>query len=260
MSGLRKLDSSAGLRALDAVLRRRPLFAFDFDGTLAPIVAHPDEARVPDELARRLARLARLAPVAIVTGRSIEDVKPRLGIVPTEIVGSHGAEDAHRGIVDDAAGAAALDALRERLAAAQAQLQQAGVTLEDKQHSLALHYRRAADHAAAQRCIAALLEALDPALKTFGGKCVVNVVAAGAPDKGDAVLALVQRHGAGSAVFIGDDLNDEAVFERAPRHWLTLRVGCDPAVPSAARYCLTAQSDVVTWVDRVLAQLDGPAA
>ncbi len=259
MTALRRLDSSAGQRALEAVLKRRPLFAFDFDGTLAPIVAHPDDARVPEELAMLLARLAQLRPVAIVTGRSVEDVRPRLGFVPVEIVGSHGAEDSHHGLVIDAAGDAALDVLRAGLAAAQPQLRQAEVSLEDKRHSLALHYRRAADHAAAQQCIAALLEPLDPALKTFGGKCVVNVVAAGAPDKGDAVLALVRRHGAGSALFIGDDLNDEAVFERAPRHWLTARVGCDPAVPSAARFCLTAQTQVRTLLDQVLARLGHPA-
>ena len=46
-----------GLAALDAALARRALLAFDFDGTLAPIVADPDHARVPPALVPRLARL-----------------------------------------------------------------------------------------------------------------------------------------------------------------------------------------------------------
>ena len=83
--------SPAGDAALAQFLARRPLLAFDFDGTLAPIVSRPDDARVPDTLAAMLARLAGLAPVAIVTGRQVDDVRPRLGFTPTYVVGNHGA-------------------------------------------------------------------------------------------------------------------------------------------------------------------------
>ena len=250
---MRNLFTAEGERALAAVLQRQPLFAFDFDGTLAPIVEHPGDARVPAAVALQLARLAQLRPVAIVTGRSIGDVAPRLGFVPTEIVGNHGAEDAHRS--DSARAAQAFDGLRARLRDAQPELQRAGVAIEDKGQSLALHYRLAPDRAAALQRIEALLDPLGPRLKSFGGKCVVNVVAADAADKGDAVIALVRRHGAGSAVFLGDDLNDEAVFERAPPHWLTVRVGCDSAVASRAQFCLDAHATVASLLERVLTLL-----
>ncbi len=91
----------------------------------------------------------------------------------------------------------------------------------------------------------------------FGGKCVVNVVAAHAPDKGDAVVALVERAGAAAAVFAGDDVNDEAVFRRAPPHWLTVRVG--PLEPtSAARFRLDDNAEVAQMLDRMLTLLGAP--
>jgi trehalose 6-phosphate phosphatase len=74
------------------VLKREPLLAFDFDGTLAPIVDRPQDARVPEPVAQCLQELGSRCAVAIITGRSVEDVKPRLGFAPQFIVGNHGAE------------------------------------------------------------------------------------------------------------------------------------------------------------------------
>lgn len=51
---------------MSAVLSLKPLLAFDFDGTQAPIVARPDDVRVPTDVSRRLAQLAQWRPVAIV--------------------------------------------------------------------------------------------------------------------------------------------------------------------------------------------------
>ena len=82
-----------GEQALRGVMQRRPILAFDFDGTLAPIVAHPDDVKVPDVISRGLTRLARRHPVAIITGRAVADVRPRLGFTPQYVIGNHGAED-----------------------------------------------------------------------------------------------------------------------------------------------------------------------
>src|SRR5690242_16341081 len=90
---MRHLFSTEGEQALEAVMRQRPLLAFDFDGTLAPIVARPDEAHVPLEVSHGLAELAQALPVAVITGRSVADVRPRLGFEPRYVVGNHGAED-----------------------------------------------------------------------------------------------------------------------------------------------------------------------
>ena len=90
---MRHLFSIEGEQALESVMRQRPLLAFDFDGTLAPIVARPDQAHVPDAVAHGLAELSRALPVAVVTGRSVADVRARLGFQPRWVIGNHGAED-----------------------------------------------------------------------------------------------------------------------------------------------------------------------
>jgi trehalose 6-phosphate phosphatase len=219
------LFTPRGEAALEAVMRLEPLLAFDFDGTLAPIVDHPDDASVPAEVARGLAELSRRHPVAVITGRRIADVRARLGFEPRFVIGNHGAEDASTPMPD--AAAAALDVLRDRIETEARALADAGVVVEDKLYSLAFHYRLAADSVAALAAIDALLRDRDPALGCFGGKCVVNVVVTELPDKGDALATLVRRCGAGAAFFVGDDVNDEAVFRRAVPPWLTIRIGRD---------------------------------
>lgn len=251
------LLSPAGLQALDEVIAHRPLLAFDFDGTLAPIVPHPDAAAVPPLLAERLKALATHLPVAIVTGRAVADVLPRLGFEPHHVVGNHGAEEPGVALPSDAV--AALDHLRRQIAGQAQALGDAGVLIEDKQHSFTLHHRLATDQAQAVDRIEQVLVGLDPALRRFGGKFVVNVVAAGARDKGDAVLSLVERTKAGAALFIGDDVNDESVFERALPHWVTVRIGRDDPT-SAARFFLDDHTEVAQVLARLLAAAEAMAA
>ncbi len=240
---MRPFFTPAGVLALRGVMRLRPLLAFDFDGTLAPIVARPDDAHVPEPVSRCLRELAATLPTAVITGRSVADVRPRLGFEPAYIVGNHGAEQTSGGA--PLAAARALDFLRERIAACGKRLAAAGVSVEDKRYSLALHYRLAADAAAARACIDALLLGIEPSLTRFGGKFVVNVVAAGVPDKADALAGLVERSAAGAALFVGDDVNDEAVFRRAVPPWLTIRIGSDD-LSSQAMYFLDSDAELVT--------------
>lgn len=249
---MRYLFSPAGERALAQLMRQRALLAFDFDGTLAPIVARPDDALVPIAIQRRLTELARLRPIAVVTGRSVADARPRLGFEPSYLIGNHGAE----GLAwrhDDAA----LDALRERLAEAAPALRAAGVQLEDKGLSLALHYRLARDRAQAQQLIAELLERLPPELASFGGKCVVNVVLSAAPDKGVAVETLLHHSGCETLLFVGDDVNDEAVFERAKPHWLTVRIGPEPQ-GSQAMFFLASHAEMAALLEKMQQALSPP--
>jgi len=253
---MRPLLGPEGLAALDALMRRRPLVAFDFDGTLAPIVARPECARVPPGVARRLAALAERLPLAVVSGRALADLRARLGFVPQYLVGNHGAEDeADRSAAE--AHAARLDTLRRRLADHDAALAAAGVTVEDKGPSIALHYRRARNRAQAVACIGGLLRAHESGLRVFGGKQVVNVVPADAPDKAAAMLALVARSGCDAAFFAGDDVNDEAVFAAAPPHWLTVRVGRDEP-RSRARFYVDGTGEVAVVLEHMQRALAAP--
>lgn len=244
MPTMKPFWSPDGQAALQRLAQGHPLLAFDFDGTLAPIVARPDDARVPLAISQRLAQLAERRPVAIITGRSIEDVQPRLGFRPHHLVGNHGAQT--QPLTPDVAQAwstTMLDPLRTTLAQQAAVLHAAGVQVEDKGLSLALHYRLAPDRAQALALIDQLLQPLADGLRRFGGKCVENIIPAAAPDKGDAVVALLRSTGATSLLFVGDDLNDEAVFERAQPDWLTIRIGND-APSSRAKYFVGSQAEL----------------
>lgn len=254
-AAMRHLFSSDGEAVLAATLRRRPLLAFDFDGTLAPIVPLPQDARASHAVATRLAALSARLPLAVVTGRMVDDVRGRLGFEPHFIVGNHGAEA--EGVQPDPAGLQALTALRARIDAAFDTLQQAGVLLEDKGASLALHYRLSRTRERALDLIAELLTPLDPALRVFGGKLVVNVAMRHAPDKAQAVRMLMQRAGTAAVIFAGDDVNDEPVFGAAEPGWLTIRVGRDDP-RSRAMFCLDSPGQMPLLLDRMLALLAPP--
>jgi len=248
---MQHLFSPDGEAALAALLRRQPLMAFDFDGTLAPIVARPGDARIPKAVQTCLRALAQRLPVAIVTGRSVADVRDRLGFEPRFVIGNHGAED-ELDTAGSAARSQALDGLRQTLQAGAAELAAAGVSVEDKGPSIALHYRLSREPGRALALIDTLLRPSQDALHIFAGKKVVNALAADAPDKAQAMLTLVERCGAAAAFFAGDDVNDEPVFAAAPAHWLTLRIG-RPDRNSRARFYLDSTREMALLLERVLA-------
>ena len=253
---MQHLFTPDGEAALASILRRRPLLAFDFDGTLAPIVARPDDARISRRASARLGSLAARLPVAVVTGRTVEDVSGRLGFRPSFIVGNHGAED---GL--DAAGAEqrvrALDPLRALLHERATALAQVGIQIEDKGQSLALHYRQARPRSKALEQIADVLAQPDLRIHSFGGKMVVNVTPRSAPDKAHAVHTLMARCDASCAVFAGDDVNDEPVFASAPPDWLTVRVGTE-ACATAARFRIDSPTEMAVLLEKMLACVTQP--
>lgn len=257
---MRHLFSPQGLHALASTLQRSPLVGFDFDGTLAPIVHRPEQACVPLPLRYRLRRLAARLPVAVVSGRSLADLTERVDFGVRYAVGNHGAEAEVAGLPSpqpspaSGRGSGELEALRERLGEYEERLRAAGVKVEDKGLSLALHYRLARNPDAAVAAIQALLRPFAGTLRVFPGKMVENVTGADVPDKAVAMHGLVRHCGARCAIFFGDDANDEPVFASAPPDWLTVRVGAEDR-DSRADYFIHQPSDMVMVVDRMLQHL-----
>ena len=241
-----------GESALAAALRRAPLLAFDFDGTLAPTAARPDQARISRSVSGKMRRLCARLPVAILTGRTVADVRRRLDFEPRYVAGNHGAEIEPAGAIG---AAERLDGARGLLRARAEVLARAGITLEDKGLSLALHYRLSRCPDEARSVIRELLRPLHGDYRIFPGKQVENVVPWNAADKTSAVHQLVRLCRADCAIFTGDDRNDEPVFASAPAGWLTIRVGReDPS--SRADYFLDSTAEVALLLDRMLAYLD----
>ena len=148
----------------------------------------------------------------------------------------------------------ALARFRLRLRDLSPALSAAGVTVEDKRHSMALHYRLSQTRERALEVITGLLADDDEALRVFGGKFVVNVVPQVAPDKADAVRELVQRSGVSYALFAGDDVNDEPVFAVAATGWLTIRLGRDDP-RSKAHHFLDSPGEIAVLLERMVSLL-----
>jgi trehalose 6-phosphate phosphatase len=242
---VRHLFSRDDAGLLAQLASSRVLLAFDFDGTLAPIVADRDAAAVRPGTAAALRALSGLYPCAVISGRGRADVSARLaGAGVKYVIGNHGLEpgadlpEYEQEVVD----------ARRLLELALAD--EVGVDLEDKRYSLAVHYRRARRKRLARASILRAVGALPRPMRVVAGKLVVNVVPAGAPNKGDALLELRARERADTAIYLGDDVTDEDVFRLdQPGRLVSVRVG--ESQSSAAAYFLRDQREV----DRLLARL-----
>jgi trehalose 6-phosphate phosphatase len=255
---MRPLFSDEGRKELQRLARGRALYAFDFDGTLAPIVADPAQARAADRVTRPLAQLARLVPVAVVSGRAQRDLIERLPCEIAYLVGNHGNE----GLPEQRDAGRLAEICRAWRASLELRLlapEVKGVQLEDKGRSLSLHYRSAADPVAVRGFLRAVAHALTPEPTVIDGKMVLNLLPPGAMTKFEALQVLVEHEGVGQVLFVGDDDTDEIAFERAPPHWMTVRI--DPAGTTAARYCLEEQASIEVLLAHLLAEhADGNGA
>jgi len=207
----------------------------DVDGTLAPIVERPEDARVPEEVRSELERLAgRYALVACVSGRPGVEVARLVGVDGVAVVGEHGLE-----LAPEAAAWAGRIAEFAR-----------GVDwpAERKPLSVSFHFRRADDEAAARAYLTRVAEAAaSEGFVPRWGRKVLEVRPPVAADKGTAVRALVARAGVRRALYAGDDRTDVDAFGGLDELELGVRVavGSAEAPPE-----LLAAADVV---------VDGPA-
>ena len=251
------------MAALERLAQQRTLYGFDFDGTLAPIVARPEDAIASVSTEGKLALLGALVPVAILTGRSVADMRQRIEFTPLHLIGNHGAEGLpsplHHSLADSLTASSgtpehrnvAREWLRQWPAAIAACSDDPGIFVEDKTYSISIHYRLAADRQAAEHAVAAAVATLMPAPRLIGGKCVFNLLPEGAADKGNALASLVRFEHCDAAFYIGDDETDEAVFFGAPEHWVTVHVG--ESEDSAARFFVGHQGEIDRCLDALIA-------
>lgn len=223
----------------------------DFDGTLADLAPRPQEVRVDCALAGLLERMhAHLAgALAIVTGRPEADIDGFLLPLRLPLASEHGARYRHRLAQDSCAVAAQPDLAPVLRAANALAARHAGLLVEHKSASLALHYRLL-PHLQAL-CHDTLAQALQaaPGLELQGGKGIIEAKPRGV-HKGRAILDfMAQPPFAGRVpVFVGDDLGDEPGFAAVQaRGGLAIKVGAGEslaqhrcATPAALRAWLTA--------------------
>ena len=208
-------DGRAGLAAVLAG-PKAAVVAVDFDGTLSRIVTRPEDARPVDGAVETLRRLADVVgTVAVVTGRPATAVVELAGldVVPgLRVLGHYGLQEWRDGQLRSPEPVPAIDVARTRLRELLAEAPD-GVHVEDKEQSLVVHTRPAADPAAAMAALTsplhALAEELD--LELAPGRMVLELRPSGV-DKGSALRGLVDEETTSAVVYVGDDLGDLAAF------------------------------------------------
>ena len=240
------------------VSNSRILIGCDFDGTLAPLVAHAEDARLPDRTRVAIDRLAALPGVmfALISGRSLADLQRLVVLEGAFYGGNHGLEMAYDNATiialgTEEAGPALCHAL-EQLSAVLARIP--GVWIEDKSLSASIHYRLAATDAYAE--VEALVKAALQGVATLRlrpAKCIWEIRPATLWDKGSALRRFMERSEIPSraTAFLGDDVTDLDAFRELPDGW-TFVVGND--VESNARVRLRDPEDtalLLEWMAEV---------
>lgn len=234
---------------------RRMVVFLDFDGTLSPIVARPADAALSDAARAAVRALAAVCPVAVVSGRELADLRDRVALPGVRLAGSHGLEFADNdgaewrhpdadGYLDDL-NAAEAD-MRGRVGAID------GIEIERKRFSVAVHYRRAADRAAAVDAAVAAVLADHPRLDDIPGKMVHDLRPALRWHKGECVGWVLRRLALTDSLplYIGDDITDEDAFAAVAGAGIGIRVGEDAAATRAGWF-LRDSGEVREFLERL---------
>jgi trehalose 6-phosphate phosphatase len=225
----------------------------DFDGTIVPIQPRPEMVCLSLPTRRLIGRLTRLPKitVCIISGRRLADLRRRAKVPGVRYVGLHGGESDKKTSIPPA------DKILERvkLLLKERLGSLAGIRLEDKGISFAVHYR-GATHSAARRAGVLLRETLKPFgahLYVLKGKKVWEVLPPEVEGKGRAVRLLLADLPRGTLpIFVGDDVTDESAFAALPQG-VTIRVGKNPR--TKARFRLRNPEEVKIFLRKLQAEI-----
>lgn len=269
-------STEEGREGIAALLDRpaQTLAAFDYDGTLAPIVSDPSLAYPHPRVVAALASLSRhLGLVAIITGRpaglavELAGLAGAQGLDRLVVLGHYGMErwDAARGKVETIAPPAGLQAVRGALPPLLTSLGAGRADIEDKGLSVAVHVRRLDDPARMFAAVEGPLRELaeEHGLVAEPGRMVVELRPRGM-DKGVALRRLVTEARATVVTFTGDDLGDLTAFAEIERLRADGFDGVRVCSGSAEVTTLRHQADLVVdgpdgvtrWIEDLVAHLD----
>ncbi|GAA4054105.1 bifunctional alpha,alpha-trehalose-phosphate synthase (UDP-forming)/trehalose-phosphatase [Agromyces indicus] len=256
LTGVGKIQPGVPDALRSAVARiaevERLLVALDFDGTLAPLVDRPEDARATERARAAIERMSQHEDtrVALVSGRALDSLKDVASPpVAALLSGSHGVElqlDASGVTIDLRENELTrleqlIDIVENAASAAD------GAWVERKPAGIALHTRKlgATAGAALQREARERVEQVLPGLATRTGKNVLEF-AVRASDKGEAVTRLRQHAGADAVLYVGDDVTDEDAFATLEIDDVGVKVGQGK---SLAAYRLRGPDDVAELLE-----------
>ncbi|KWX56550.1 haloacid dehalogenase [Mycobacterium sp. NAZ190054] len=267
-------DGYRRISALDDALRsyseiaplaetRRPAVLLDFDGTLSEIVGDPSAATLVPGARAALETLAAQCPVAVISGRGLDDVRSRVDVPGIWYAGSHGFEmlspdGTHH---ENRSGQEAVRVL----AGAQTDLRRGldgidGVLIEDKRFSVAVHYRNVVADRVDEVISAVRIIGQRNGLRTTGGRKVIELRPDADWGKGETVEWILDRVDGRELllpIYIGDDLTDEDAFDALRHKGIGVAVRNPESADrrSAARFVLDGPDAVCGLLTRLSDQL-----
>ena len=230
----------------------------DFDGTLAPIVANHRAARMTANTQKLLRNAAQRFPVAVISGRSLSDVRKKVGL-PISYAGSHGLETHILGarfkIRVNIPQTTKSIFQQARLSLRRVVRKYAGVRIEDKRLCYAVHYR-ALSSVEARLFVEEAKEAVDTYIHLGGIRVLNNLYTFDIMydlkhTKGHAVHELgraLRRTSSAIPIYVGDSATDEDAF-RTLAEGITIRVGKNGA--SAAQYYFKSRTGVDRFIRNI---------
>lgn len=240
------------------VQQAKSLFLFlDYDGTLTPIVSRPELAICPSEVKRHLRKLRDLPGVslAIISGRSLENLQKQVGVSDIIYVGNHGLEienpdGRHKKIVSSAR----TKELKRITHNVQNSLKEIpGILFEEKGPILSIHYRNVP-----QKFFVRIRQILKEELKQRkdrwkmrSGKMVFEILPNIDFNKGDAVREILKTIPSQRLlpIYLGDDLTDEDAFRALKGHGISVFIGAR-RFPSQADFFLRTPDEVQEFLFR----------
>lgn len=257
------------LRQQEELARRlagkRTVIFLDYDGTLTPIVARPEDALISPSMRQTVADLAQRCPVCVVSGRDRHTVQQLMGIEDLIVAGSHGFDiwSPDGGQIEHAVGVEYGELMTQVRQQVEAELTGVdGAIVEPKAASVAVHYRLADDEG--RRRIASVVECVlaqhPDELKLTPGKMVYEIQPKIDWDKGKAVHYLLNALNlTGEEIvplYLGDDTTDEDAFHALAGCGIGIFVGSlnDPEVAgrtTAADFILYSVDEVEQFLQRL---------
>src|SRR5947209_13354483 len=227
----------------------RAAVILDCDGTPTPIVTQAEDAWRADSMRQALRELAARAPVAILSGRDLDDVRRRVDLDGIVYAGCHGFDIAGPRGLRRQLGAEYLP----ELDTAERELHEAldgipGVRVERKRCSIAAHYRNVneSDVPKVARAVGEVATR-DRELRRINGKKVYELLPAIDWNKGKAIAWLLEmlglERGNVRPIYIGDDSTDEDAFRALEQSGIGILVSEQPR-RSVARYVLKDSGEV----------------
>lgn len=251
---------------IEKQIAKKPIFlGLDFDGTLAPIVRDPKNARMPQPIKVILKKLSKRkdVTVVIVSGRSISQLKRLTGLRNYNFIGNHGFEMQFEG---KESSPKSVNRFKKQLAPIKGALKKVirhfdGSILEDKGAILAIHYRMVAPHRV-RAFNQEIHRVLEPYLKNKiasigSGKKVWEVRPKLPMDKGKAIRRILEKKRFANIFYFGDDLTDEDAF-KALRRGVSVHVGSRR--DTQAKFRVSSPRDVHRFVKLFAAVLERESA